>query len=323
MTALRPFLLACFACLLYAGPARATTWDEPWHREVVAQATSFGLYEVEQSAPDSVVLKRIKHIAGTDPGATVRLESFYALRLGSLSADHGPEFRFKPGSRAYFHLKQAGDAWAIATPTAGHAGVGSDGKVYATYRISVHQALVDPALYEDTQRCIFEVLHGAKACDPKIAAFVSAELDRPVGSIVGGESAQGRAGFFRQHVALETAAFTHQAIPADTLERFLAKPDPHVQMSALRALAAGPRADKAERLMRFVEDEQATDPARAMAAILLKEIGAREMKQRLLDYAPRAGEGEAGLGIALMDPRIGTRFPQTPKEAVTMAGEQL
>jgi len=323
MTALRPFLLALFAILLHAGPARATTWDEPWHREVVGQATSFGLYEVVKSAPDALVLKRVKHIAGTDPGATVQVKSFYALRLGSLSGGHGPEFRLQQGSRAYFHLKQAGDAWAIATPTAGYAGVGSESKVYATYRISVHQALVDPPLYEDTQRCIFEVLHGAKGCDPKIAAFVRGELEKPVGGIVGGESAESRAEFFRQHVALETAAFTHQAIPAETLERFLAKPDPHVQMSALRALAAGARADKAERLMRFVEDEQATDPARAMAAMLLKEIGAREMKQRLLDYAPRASEGEAGLGIALMDPRIGTRFPHSPKEAVTMAGEQL
>jgi hypothetical protein len=97
----------------------------------------------------------------------------------------------------------------------------------------------------------------------------------------------------------------------------------HVQLSALRALVASTRADKAERLMRFVEDEKASLTARIMAAVLLREIGAREMKQRLLDYAAHASEEEAGLGIALMDPRIGTDFPSTLKSALQLTGEGL
>lgn len=68
-------------------------------------------------------------------------------------------------------------------------------------------------------------------------------------------------------------------------------------MAALRALAASANNDNAERLMRFVEDEQATLNARTLAAVLLADMGARQMKQRLQDYAPRASTEETGLGI--------------------------
>jgi hypothetical protein len=317
MRALRLLFLALSWACLFAGAARATTWDEPWHREVVSEATSFGLYEIARSTPGAVTLKRAKHIAGDRTPATIELKSFYALRLTSRSGDHGPEFRLPAGSKAYFYLKPADGAWAIATPTAGYAGVGQGGEVYATYRFSAHQAIADAPVYEMTQRCIFEVLHGRRDCDPSVAAFVTAQLARPAVTM-----AADRAVFFNQHIALETASFTHQPIAGAVLEGFLNTPDIHVQLSSLRALAAQ-RPDKAERLMRFVQDEHAEPTARAMAAMLLVETGAHGMKQRLLDYAPKADDAEAGLGIALMDPRIGTHFPRTLKQAVQLAGEQL
>lgn len=323
MNTLRCFLVPLFALLFYIGHAQATTWDEPWHREVVSAATSFGLYEIVKRTPNSLTLKRIRHVAGEETGPIIEVKSFYALRLTSHSNGHDPEFNLPAGAQVYFYLKRAGDAWSIATPTAGYAPVGADHKVFATYRISAHQAKIDAQLYEDTQLCIFQVLHGKSNCDPRIAAFITTELARPAEGISAGRSSAGPDGFFRQHAALETAGFVHHPLADETLERFLTLPDMHVQLSALRVLAAGPRADKAARLMRFVEDEKASLTARILAAGLLKEIGAREMKQRLLDYAVRASEEEAGLGIALMDPRIGTNFPATLREAVKLSGERL
>jgi hypothetical protein len=323
MKALRLFVLALFTSLFYIGQAQATTWDEPWHREVVSVATSFGLYEIEKSGPDSVTLKLLKHIAGEDTGSLVKVNSFYALRLTSHSGEHGPKFRLPAGKKAYFFLKRAGGAWAIATPTAGYAALGTDGTVLATFRISVHQAVLDATLYEDLQRCIFMVLHGERSCDSHISAFINMELAKPVEGPAGESTGGTREGFFRQHAALETVGFIRHALSDVTLERFLSKPDVHVQISALRALAASSRTDKAERLMRFVEDDKASLTARIMAALMLKEIGAREMKQRLMDYAVNASEEEVGLGIALMDPRVGTNFPSTLKRAVKLVGENL
>ncbi len=318
-------LLICMliASVLAVSEARATTWDEPWHREVVSAATSFGLYEISQSSATAATLKRIKHLAGDDPGPVVELNAFYALDYTSLSDEHGPKFELPLGLRGYFYLKRVGNAWAMATPTAGVAGLRPDGKVLATYRISVHQALLDAGLYEDTQRCIFLVLHGQNGCDAHMTAFILSELAKPAEIIGTDRDMSTLDGFFRQHAALETAGLIRYALSDDILERFLSTPDMHVQFSALRALVASGRANRAERLMRFVEDKHGQLAARVFAVGLLKEIGAHEMKQRLLAFSASASEQEVGLGIDLMDPRVSTRFPSTLKGALKAAAAAL
>jgi hypothetical protein len=320
---LRTLFVGLLFALVCHSNAQATTWDEPWHKEVVSGATSLGLYEIVNSQPHTVTLKQLKHIAGDDPGATARLQSFYALRLTSLSSGDTPEFRLPQGGRAYFYLKRVDTGWAIATPTSGYAPLNANGQVAATYRYSAHRALIDPQLYETTQRCIFQKLHGVDHCDPTIMRFIATEVAKPASGTGPDETPDGLQEFFRQHAALETAGFIGAPLPSDQLERFLTKPDMHVQISALRALAGGSRTDKADRLMRFVEDNDATMPARVVAVLLLKEIGAHQMKARLQAYSSHASEEKTGLGIALMDPRIGTRFPSSLKEAVTLVGEQL
>lgn len=308
-------LLIALGCI---SRANATTWNEPWHREVVRDATALGLYEVLSSDARSVTLKRIKQLAGEDTGDKVKVDSFYALALTSLSGD-GPELRFRPGLRAYFYLKRTAGAWAIATPSAGWAPVQSNGMVAATYRFSAHQALVEAPLYELTQRCVFIAVHKQGKCDTQVSDFISAELAKPPEAL-DGENVNG---FFRQHVALETAYILNYPLGAKTIEPFLSKPDMHVQISAVRALAASQLPGKAERLMRFVEDDRADMTARIMATLMLREIGAHAMKQRLLEYSKKAPKLESGLGIAIMDPRIGTAYPQTIAEAAKEAGEQL
>jgi len=313
------FVAALFLMAIFANRCLATTWDEPWHREVVSKATSFGLYEVEKSDSESVTLRRLKHIAGDETSPVIQVKSFYALRLSSVSGE-GPVLRLPTGTKAYFHLKPEDGAWAIATPTAGFAPLRQDGKVYATYRISMHQALLDPGMYEDTQRCIFQVLHGSSGCDPQISTMIKNELAKPVGGIVAADKPEMREIFFGQHAALETAALISYPLNAGTLERFLDKKDVHVQMSALRALAVSGSADTAERLMRFVEDDKRELAARILAVKLLEQIGVGKMRPRLLAYSTKASEEESGLGINLMDPRIGTNFPSTLKAALEQAG---
>jgi hypothetical protein len=159
-------LFALMIALLHIGRANATTWDEPWHPDVVRAATSLGLYEVTRSDSHSATLKRLKQVAGEDTGGKVEVGSFYALHLTSLSGD-GPELRLRPGMHAYFYLQRTASGWAIATPSAGWAPLRDDGKVAATYRFSAHQAVIDAPLYELTQRCIFTVLHRQGQCAPR------------------------------------------------------------------------------------------------------------------------------------------------------------
>lgn len=315
-------IAAVFTVLSLSGQAHATTWSEPWHREVVAAADAFGLYEVVENRPDELRLKLVKHIAGAETGLVVTVTSFYALRLTSRSASTPAEFRLPQGEQVYFYLKRTGTVWAIATPTAGYALTGPQHQVGATYRISPHQAVVEAPLYEDTQRCIFELLHGRAPCDASIGSFIQTALAAPAEGIVGNLDPAARTRFFHQHVALEMAGYMHYPVDAAALERFLAKPDMHVQLSAVRALAGSARTDRAARLMQFVEDGTANLTARTLAAMLLQETGAHEMKSRLLAYAARASDENASLGIAIMDPRIGTGLPSL-RQAVKRAGEAL
>jgi len=167
-----PIRLIVAVCCLFSIQAHATTWSEPWHREVVTAADAFGLFEVIDNKPDQLRLKLVKHIAGAETGPVVTVTSFHALRLTSRSASTPPEFRLPQGEQVYFYLKRGGKTWAIATPTAGYALTGPQRQVGATYRISPHQAVVEAPLHEDTQRCLFALLHGGAPCDARIGSFI-------------------------------------------------------------------------------------------------------------------------------------------------------
>jgi hypothetical protein len=69
-------------------------------------------------------------------------------------------------------------------------------------------------------------------------------------------------------------------------------------------------------LMSFVTDDSRNTPARVVAVQMIREAGARELNEQIVAYAPKASSVEVGLGIAIMDPRIGTQFPSRLKAAL-------
>src|SRR6187399_3138177 len=154
-------LRACsflFLCLAFSMPAFATTWNEPWHKDVVSKADSFGLYEVVSTTSRHAVFKKVQTLAGIATGESVEVDGFYGLSVTTTSSfspgvDGDWESTFRSGSRYYLFLKKAptGNTWGIATPSTGFASISPEGKVMATYRISLHQAFVDPKIYELTQ----------------------------------------------------------------------------------------------------------------------------------------------------------------------------
>jgi hypothetical protein len=133
----------------------------------VARADSFGLFEVVSSSPFQTVFKKVRLLAGVDTEDSVQIDGFYSgapLSTSSINGGFDDELsqRFSVRRSYYLFLKKSstGNTWRIATPTSGFALVGTDGKVTATFRISVHQAMVDQRVYELTQTCIFQRLHG-------------------------------------------------------------------------------------------------------------------------------------------------------------------
>ncbi len=73
-------------------PARATTWDEPWHEDVLKNADSFVKVKVFENQGARARVDVIKLIAGTQTPHQIELTGFSMLRLTSTSSgDHGPE----------------------------------------------------------------------------------------------------------------------------------------------------------------------------------------------------------------------------------------
>jgi hypothetical protein len=122
--------------------------------------------------------------------------------------------------------------------------------------------------------------------------------------------------FYKHHIALETAYLTGYVIDRETLSKFLKDSVAHTQISAVRALRAADSKERNAMLMSFMTDDSRNILARVVAVQMIREAGAKELKDQIVAYVPKASSTEVGLGIQIMDPRIGTRFPDSLKAAL-------
>jgi hypothetical protein len=309
--------------LMLGSSLEASTWDEPWHRDVVAKAEAFGLYEVVTSSSGKVALKEVRHLAGAQTGPTIEVTGFYAGELLSVTSVNGVRdsesaVRLEgPGTRYYLFLRKApsGATWQIASPTTGYAVVRPDGKIVATFRISFHQALVDSTTYELTQTCIYLKLHG-EACSPDSSKYILTQLAAEPAVMSADATPEQADRFYMQHAALETAYLIGYAVDRDILSKYLRDSVVHTQISAVRALRASDSKERNAMLMAFVTDDSRNLLARVFAVLMIREAGATELKDQVRAYIPNASAAGVGLGMNIMDPRIGTNFPGSLKEAL-------
>ncbi len=319
----------------------AAVWNEPWHREMVLGADSFGLYETVNVTPFVTTFKRLRALAGADTGDSVTVDGFYGSTTPSTTSNRPGQnyddewtLRFRSGRRYYLFLKRASDAtgslagllkgatdapaesWRIATPTGGFAEVQPDGNVVATYRHTLHQAVVDNATYELTQTCIFDTLHHSRPCSPDVRAFIDAQLQLEPASLLGTPSPEESQRFFKQHAALETAYLIDASVDRARLEVFLRAPFFHAQISAVRALARLDSPDRNTMLADFVTDETRNKLARVFAVEAIRELQAVDLKERLTTYLPSAPADQVGLGVRVSDSRVGTTFPESVRDAL-------
>lgn len=309
--------LACLLLLLLAPLAHAGTWDEPWHDEVLRQADTLGLYEVVQVDAKKLTLRRIRTLAGEQTPDQLVVDGLYRLPHHEDTAGHGLDESMafvEAGEQSYLLLKRVDGHWQLPTPSSGFATLIAEGRVAATYRASFHQAVQDADDYERVQACLFRALHDGE-CD---VATLAAELDAPLAETPGGlngtEADAER--FFRQHVALESAALLKRSLPLSTLEPFLQDAGYHTQLSAVRALVVNAEPGRNARLLAFIQDPERDVSARAMGVQLAAGLGDAALIAALKAYGPEAPEDEAALAMDIMDPRIGTRFPASVKAAI-------
>jgi hypothetical protein len=308
-------LLALALLLAWFAPAQALadTWNEPWQREVISTAESLARFRAKAETRNGFEVTLEKHLAGYKTPNELEVSGFWLLPPRSNGRDEWrPQLEL--GRVAYLLLKRdAKGVWKLATPTAGMDTLLPDGDVAATYRHSTSKAAIPVSTYEATQSCIFRVLHGGRCGEAGVAEFIDQQLAKPVAVLGPDVSEEETTRFFLQHAALETAALIGHPVDDATLARFLSSEFFQVQASAVMYLAAPATVDSARRLADFVCSTGGTSFAKSVAILMLDRADARSQVAALEACAGELSDEETSLVEAIMDPRIATRFPGSPR----------
>lgn len=313
---MRSLLFILFVCISIAHSVRATTWNEPWHDEVMRHSESFVKVKVTENQGSRVKAEVIKFLAGARTPEQIELRGYARLTLISSSSSND-ELRlpFTPGHIYYLFIKKSEktNTYQIPTPTSGWAKLeGAD--VAATYRHSFHKALVPEEVYEKTMQAIFNGAKGQPYDTDFIERFTKEQLTQSVAVLKQEDSAIMKR-FFLQHVALES--FYHLGKGADLalLIPFMDTGDYHVQISACRAVSRIDSPSSRELLMKFIEGK-GVGFAKVMCVWGLKRLNAKGMISRLEAYLKTGVDQETGFGGDIMDPRVGTYFPESVKASI-------
>lgn len=295
----------------------ALTWDEPWQKEVIKEADSFGLYAVVKNSGDSLRLELIRHIAGKRLKPKISVSSFYRFRVASSSSnDHDSVFYYKPGQNVYLFLKESRNKLQIASPTAGNDEVLENGNVAGSFRISMHKAEIDTKTYEAAQSCFFSYFHSGKCKSNVVGEIIEKPLKERVGELSKEASQKDAELFFRQHVALEASYLIKHQNSYETLKPFLDSKFFHVQMSAIRALSVTTSDTKITQIIEFITKSGASDTAKVMAIVMLDELNFQGNMNELENYLDSASKEEVSIVAGLMDPRISTVYPESVHAAI-------
>ena len=313
---MRSFFFILFICFSIAHHARATTWDEPWHDEVMRNSESFVKVKITANQGSWVKAEVIKFLAGARTPEQIQLKGYSRLTLIS-SSSHDDELRlpFTVGHIYYLFIKKSEktNTYQIPTPTSGWAEL-EGANVAATYRHSFHKALVPEEVYEKTMQAIFNGAKGQPYDTDSIERFIKEQLTQSVAVLKQEDSAIMKR-FFLQHVALES--FYHLGKGADLalLIPFIDTDDYHVQISACRAVSRIDSPSSKELLMKFIEGKGAGF-AKVMCVWGLKRLNAKGMTSRLEGYLKTGADQETGFGGNIMDPPIGKYFPESVKASI-------
>lgn len=305
----------------------AETWSEPWHREVLLRSDSLAEVEFLRKRRDSIEVRVLGVLAGESLPERVRIASPAKMPLTSAS---GHREALTPwialGRRHFVLLARDGKVWRLQSPSAGADDVMPGGQVAATYRISFTKAAQSESEYRRLQPCVFNVVKG-RPCDVEaLSDLLVTPLQEPASGLGPDVSADEGPRFFKQHAALESSYLLRQPLTLERVEPFLGHGFFHTQISAVRALAVINDVRATERLERFVRDGSRTGVARSMAVVMLAERGEVETIKRLQsevdDVADIDAESELPIQ-SIMDPRIGTWFPGTVRDAIRLACTEL
>ena len=288
----------------------ATTWNEPWQKEIIRKAEYFVKAEVITSS-DSMITLNIESSIGETLEGEIIVNDFFLIEICSWSGGHGPEFRFEKGVEGYFFLKKGEDNnYQIPTPTSGFNMIRNN-EVQANYRHSYHKALVPLDLYELTYTQIWNKYHGETVDDKAIVKFIDQTLSKEPAGFEEDEINL----FFKQHVALETAYLLELNLDFEVLKKFSESDNFHSKISSIRAMSHQNTTKTVSYLFDFIESEENEDFTKVIAIWTLLKFENDDVYKRLVKLKKKLSEESTSFGGNIMDPRVCTFFP-SPKGAV-------
>ena len=313
---MRLLLFALITCFMFGTNVQATTWDEPWHEDVMRNSDSFVKVKITGNMGPRFKADVLEFFGGVKTPEQIELEGFSQLRVMSTSS-HSHELRlpFHVGQIYYVFIKKSEktNTFQIPTPTSGWAKI-EGGNVHATYRHSYHQALVPPDIYERTMQAVFKGIKGQQYDEVFMNRFIKEQLTQPVALLSNDDPAM-MSRFFLQHVALESFYHLGKGADLSLLVPFVNSGNYHVEISGCRAVSKINSKESKEVLMKFIESK-GSGFSKVMAVWGLQRMNAREMIPRLDAFVKTGIDQETGFGGSIMDPRIGTMFPDSVKEAI-------
>lgn len=289
----------------------ATTWDEPWQKEIIKESEHLVLARVISASDSLVQIEVIKSFDDNPLSGKITLDDFFLLDLCSMSGGHGPEFSFEQGEEGYFFIKKGKNGnYQIPTPSSGFDRI-KDGKVYATYRHTYHQALVPIEDYELTYKEIWSKYHSDTFESAKVLEYIVENLSKVPAGFEEDEIDL----FFKQHVSLETAYLLDIELDIETLKKFANSDNFHSQVSALRAFNLLESEAAKTYLLQYIQDEENDNFTKVIAIWSLWKIGNESIHDQLSEMKSKLSEEDTGFGGNIMDPRVCTHFP-SPKSAI-------
>lgn len=291
--------------------SKATTWDEPWQKEIIEKSEHFIKGEVIESSDTSLTIKTIKSFSG-EIEDTIKIDSFFMLDLCSMSAGHGAEFHLIENQIGYLFLKKGHNGnYQIPTPTSGFDII-VENNVHATFRHTYHQALVPVDLYEMIYPQIWNRYHSSTFDSELVIDYINAKLKLNPAGFEESEIST----FFEQHIALETAYLCDIDIDPVTLNKFIQSDNFHSKVSALRAISINETQESKEILFNYINDKENDNFTIVIAIWSLWDMSDNSYQEKLIELKPNLPDEGAGFGGNIMDPRVCTHFP-SPQNAIS------
>lgn len=301
MTKLNIFLIILF----YSGISKATTWNEPWRKEIIKTADYFVSGQVITNQDSLITIHIFKNLGASKVNDTITVDNFYMLDLCSYSSGNEPSFHFDVGDTAYWLLKRNKDNnFSLPTPSSGYDKI-YDKEVSATFRHSYHQALISQETYELAYQNIWNHYHDGTVNSNSLINFINENLALDVAGFDQTELPI----FFRQHVALESIYLLDLDYNFNTLAKFVRSDNFHAKISGLRAMEHSTTPGVEEYLYQYIMDDDNDEFTVVIAITSLWNMKETDYQNKLWRNRSKVSKESPEFGGDLMDPRICTYIP--------------